>query len=492
MAPSSTPPPLTRAALRSVFAGAAGAVASHADASDPGDSHPGVSDTGASGAGASGAGAGASGPRELVGVEVETAAVDPATGAAVPYEGPRGLRALLELLAAEWPGAAPVSDRAVLTGVRLAGGGTVTLEHGGAVEYSSPPRSCVAELARVTDAALREVAAAARRLGFALVPGGQYPFTAPDQVAWTPHSRTPVMRRHFESLGPAGSGGPWVMSLALSTQVSLDFTSQDDLADKLRTLAAVSTPAAALFLNAPLEDGRPCGLLSRRMDSLRRTDPARTGVIPAMLRQDVDVEKVIDWALTLPMIHRAAPDGGRCAAPAADFSTLLTTGFPDGGLPGLADWRSHLSQVFSDVRVRETLELRAVDGPPYRALFAAPAFFTGLGYHPPARAAALRMLSGISPREHRTALEEIARRGLGARLAGRPVREVAAELLRLSREGLRARVATGAERPEALAFLDPLDDVLDEGVTFAERMLAERARDPAGFPAHHIARHRVP
>ncbi|MFE0874169.1 glutamate-cysteine ligase family protein [Streptomyces smyrnaeus] len=436
-------------------------------------------------------GSGPGGAGELVGMEVETAALDPATGAAVPYEGPYGVRALLEHLAAERPGAVPLYDRAALVAVRLPEGGTVSLEHGGAVEFSSPPCSGVAELAEVTDRALRGLAAAARRFGFALVPGGQYPFTAPEEVRWVPHSRTPLMRRHFESLGKAGAGGVQVMSLALSTQVSLDFTSLDDLREKLRVQAAASTPAAALFVNAPLEGGRPCGQLSRRMDYLSRTDPARTGVVPMMLREDVDVEMFIDWALNLPMIHRAAPDGGRRAAPRVPFGTLLRQGFGDGSRPRLADWRAHLSQVFSDVRLRETLELRAVDGPPFSALGSVPAFWTGLSYHPPARAAAWELLRDIGPDEHRAALRDIACRGLDAEIAGRPVREIAAELLRLSEAGLRARVAAGTERHEAVRFLAPLHEIAESGVTFAHRTLDQLRAAPTTFPARHIARHRI-
>ncbi|MGP3973958.1 glutamate-cysteine ligase family protein [Streptomyces sp. 8N114] len=429
---------------------------------------------------------------ELVGIEVETAALDPGTGVAVPYEGPRGVRALLEHLLAERPGAVPQYDRAALVAVRLPEGGTVSLEHGGAVEYSSPPYTCVAELAGVTERALRGLAAAARRFGFALVPGGQYPFTAPEEVEWVPHSRTPLMRRHFESLGRPGAAGVQVMSLALSTQVSLDFISYEDLTQKLRVLAAASTPAAALFVNAPLEGGRPCGQLSRRLDYLSRTDPARTSIVPMMLREDVDVEMFIDWALNLPMIHRAAPDGGRCAAPRVPFGTLLRQGFGDGSRPRLADWRAHLSQIFSDVRLRETLELRAVDGPPFGALCAVPAFWTGLSYHPPSRAAAWELLRGIGPDEHRAALRDISCRGLAADFADRPVREVAAELLRLSECGLRARVAAGAERPEAVGFLAPLHEIAESGVTFAQRTLDQLREDPATFPARHIALHRIP
>ncbi|MFI8848788.1 glutamate-cysteine ligase family protein [Streptomyces sp. NPDC053499] len=428
---------------------------------------------------------------ELVGIEVETAALDPRTGAAVPYEGPRGVRALLEHLVAERPDIEPQYDQGALVAVRLPEGGTVSLEHGGAVEYSSPPCSCVADLAEVTDRGLRRLAAAARGLGFALVPGAQYPFTAPEEVEWVPHSRTPLMRRHFERLGSPGAGGVQVMSLALSTQVSLDFTSPADLTEKLRVLAAASTPAAALFVNAPLEGGRPCGQLSRRMDYLSRCDPARTSVVPMMLREDVDVEMFIDWALNLPMIHRAAPGGGRRAAPRVPFGTLLRRGFDDGSRPQLADWRAHLSQIFSDVRLRETLELRAVDGPPFEARYTVPAFWTGLGYHPPSRAAAWELLRGVGPDAHRAALRDIACRGLEAEIAGRPVREVAAELLRLSEAGLRARVAAGAEREEAVRFLAPLHEVVTSGITFAHRTLDQLRAAPTTFPARHVARHRI-
>jgi glutamate--cysteine ligase len=428
---------------------------------------------------------------ELVGIEVEAAALDPVTGAAVPYEGERGVRALLASLAAE-PGAEPEYDRGALVGVRLAGGGAVSLEHGGAVEFSSPPARCVAELAGTGGRALRELAERARRFGFALVPGGQYPCTAIDEVRWVPHSRTPLMRRHFARLGEAGAWGPRVMSMTLSTQATFDFGSPADLGEKLRTLVAASTPAAALFVNAPMEAGRPCGMLSRRMHYLSRTDPWRTRVVPVTLREDFSVDLFVDWALSLPMIHRATPDGGRRSVPQVPFGTLLTEGFEDGTRPDLLDWRAHLSQMFTDVRLRETLETRAFDGPPFGAFTAVPAFWSGLTYHRPSRLAAWELLRGAGPRQHGEALDDIARRGLAARFDGRPVREVAAELLRLSADGLRARIAAGLERPAALACLDPLHEVLATEATFAERTLALWREDPTSFPERFVAAHRIP
>ncbi|WP_030341712.1 glutamate-cysteine ligase family protein [Streptomyces sp. NRRL S-1022] len=428
---------------------------------------------------------------ELVGIEIESAALDPQTGTAIPYAGESGIGAYLAALAAE-PGVEAVHDYGTLVGVRLPDGGQVSLEHGGAVEYSSPPARCVADLMDLVHAALRRLAAAADRFGFALVPGAQYPCTAFEDVRWMPHSRTAIMRDHFESLGREGMWGPRIMSMILSTQVSFDYTSPADLAEKLRVQAAASTPAAALFVNAPLENGKPCGALSRRMQFWSLADPARTRVVPVTLREDFTIDRFIDWALGLPMIHRGTPDGSRKRVPPVPFGTLLTDGFEDGTRPTLQDWRDHLSQIFPDVRLRDTLELRAVDGLPYPALAAVPAFWSGLTYDASARAAVRDLLRGITPRQHLEALDDIALRGMDATLAGRPVRDLAAELLHLSETGLRARVTAGLERPETLAYLAPLQEVARTGRTFAEHTLDRYHRDPARFPRDYVAAHRVP
>ncbi|MFE3203266.1 glutamate-cysteine ligase family protein [Embleya sp. NPDC055664] len=428
---------------------------------------------------------------ELVGIEIESAALNPRTAEAIPYEGETGIGAYLARLAAE-PGNEAVHDYGTLVGVRLPDGGQVSLEHGGAVEYSSAPAACVADLMRVVRTTLERLAAVADRFGFALVPGAQYPCTAFEDVRWMPHSRTSLMRDHFASLGREGEWGPRIMSMIVSTQVSFDFTSPDDLADKLRVQAAASTPAAALFVNAPMDAGKPSGLLSRRMRFWSRADPIRTRVVPVTLREDFTVDLFIDWALGLPMMHRGMPDGSRKRVPPVPFRTLLAEGFEDGTRPGLRDWRDHLSQIFPDVRLRDTLELRAVDGLPYADLAAVPAFWSGLTYHAPTRAAVWELLRDITAEQHLVALDDIARRGMQATLAGRPVRETAAELLRLSRTGLRARVEAGLERAETLSYLEPLEAVAATGETFAHRTLAQWHRDPIAFPANYVETHRIP
>lgn len=417
------------------------------------------------------------GAHELVGVEVETAPLDRRTGRAVPYEGDRGLGEFLAA-AQEKLNGTPLHEEGHLVGLVLADGGQVSLENGGAVEYSSPPVPGVADAVGRTRAVLGELAGIAAGLGFALVPGANFPFNTLDDVHWVPNARGDIMRHHFERLGPRAEFAREVMALTLSTQTTFDYLDEADLVEKLRMQAAVSTPATALFVNSPLEGGRFSGALSRRMQYFARFDPDRDRVMPPAIGNSVSVEGFVDWALTLPMVYRKRPDGHCEPAPDKPFSDLMRHGFDDGDLPTGKDWSVHLSQIYSDVRVRSTLEVRAVDGPPYNAFAAVPAFWTGLTYHAPSRDAAWELTRHATLPEHVAALDDIAVRGLRAEFAGRPVRDLAAELLDLSDRGLRARVQAGLEHEEAVGYLEPLREVLATGRTFAEQGL--RAWDAFG------------
>ncbi len=433
-----------------------------------------------------------SGPRvEKVGIEVEIGTLDAATGRSLPYHGPQGIRALLEALLADG-GGTPLLDGENPIGLEREDGLKLTLEHGGAIEYCSPPATDLVDLATTLERRLGWIAGIAERFGAALVPGGNLPFNTVDDLHWVPKPRGLMMRQFFADLGDPGSLGADVMGLGLATQATLDYLSTADMVAKARMMLAATPVAGALFANSPIAGGRVSGSLSRRMEFWFRSDPARCGPLPFALGETFAPEDVVDWLLTLPMIYHKNAAGHYERAPNRPFSALLANGFDDGTFPILADWTSHQMQVWPDVRIRNTLEARVTDGPAFREIPAVPTFWTGLAYHPPSREAAWDLLRGASAEEYREAMRDAARQGLAASYRGQPVRELAAELLRLSREGIAARIAAGLDGPEALTYLDPLSEVVESGQTFAERVLKDWEVSLAKRPDRWVTAYRVP
>lgn len=201
------------------------------------------------------------------------------------------------------------------------------LEHGGTLEYSSAPARDLTTVIDDMHETLERVADIAKRVGLAILPGANLPFDRIDNAQWVPKPRGKIMRDFFQRIGDAGAWGPTVMALTLSTQVTLDYGAEDDLRDKLRMQVAASPVVAGLFVNSPLEGGKPTGLLSRRAQCWLKTDPTRCGVLAPALNTGAPIEDFIDWATQLPMIYRAAAAGTYQPAPDRPFADLMADGF---------------------------------------------------------------------------------------------------------------------------------------------------------------------
>jgi glutamate--cysteine ligase len=405
------------------------------------------------------------GSAELVGIEVENGLVDQVTGCSVPYGGQHGAQALLDLVVRELDGE-PLFDLADANGsnpigVKLPNGASFTLETGGALEYASKPLASLVQAVRIAQADLLQTAAIAERLGIALLSGACLPFTPRAKIPWIPKPRVKVMRDYFSQLGESGKYAEAVMGVTLSTQTSLDYLSGQDFMDKLR------------------------------LQYWQRFDPRRCGVLEFALTENASVDDFFDWTLQLPMIYRDG-EQSHVAAPYRTFADLMNDGFGDGTWPTLADWELHICQVWPHVRPRSTLELRASDGLPWPYFSAAPAIWVGLTYDATVRKEASALLSELTPFQLEHAVDDIAVKGLAASVGPHPVRDLAHELLRLARQGLENRVAAQVEPPEVLSYLEPLEQVDEDGETFADKCLTLWDSELGQSPEAYVRRFRIP
>lgn len=438
---------------------------------------------------------------ELIGIEVECGLVEPRAGLSVDYGGEPGVRMLLEAILESGIGD-PLAERGNLVGIALDGGAQISLEPGGAIEYAGAPDASLGAAVTAAKSCLESIASIAREIGIALLPGGLLPFTKVRSIPWIPKTRIDVMRDYFAKRGDRASQAEAVMGLTLSTQTTLDYTSETDLAAKFAMFVAATPIVAALFVNSPLEEGRLTGAASRRMQLWRKIDPARCQAVPfggnghssSPWCGDSDgglrVSDLIEWVSSFPMIYRSS-QGVHVPAPQKAFRDLLGSGFDDGTPLTQADWDSQLSQVWPYVRVRRTIELRVTDGPPWPAFGAVPALWAGLGYHPPSLKAAWELVRDMSLVQIEEAIDDVAARGLSAAYGPYSVRELAGKFAELAQSGLEARAATGLESSGVLGLLDPVFKVVDSGETFSGRAARDWEKEFARDPAKYVSAYRI-
>ena len=224
----------------------------------------------------------------------------------VPYEGERGIGALLAAMN-ERLGWEAIEDGGALIGLfDPVGGGAISLEPGGQFELSGAPQETAHDVASELAAHLKAAHKAAAPLGIGFLSLGMSPKWTLAETPVMPKSRYRIMTRYMPLVGTRGLD---MMYRTATVQANLDFSSEADMVTKMRVGLALQPMLTALFANSPFTDGKLNGLLSARSDIWRHTDAARTGMLPFAFEPGMGFERYVDYALDVPMYFVKRGDG---------------------------------------------------------------------------------------------------------------------------------------------------------------------------------------
>jgi glutamate--cysteine ligase len=378
-----------------------------------------------------------------------------------PYEGPGGIRAILEGLEAR--GWAPILDNGNPIGLKR-GGASISLEPAGQLELSGAIVPDLHATALELGGHLREVHEIAGPMGVGFAALGFHPLHTREQMPWMPKGRYAIMRRYMPKVGSMGLD---MMQRTCTVQANLDYGDEADMVEKLRISLALQPVATALFANSPFTEGRPNGFRSMRGHVWTDVDNARTGIPAVVFEDGFGFERFAEWLLDVPM-YFVMRDGKWLDAAGASFRAFM-----DGRLnilPGeratMGDFADHVTTAFTDVRLKRFLEMRGSDVGSAAMIVAKPALWVGLLYDAAAQKAAAALVREWSVEEIRALRLAAPREALGATIRGRRVQEVARDVVAIARDGLRAR-GLGEE-----VYLAPLDEIVASGMTQADRLLA--------------------
>lgn len=385
----------------------------------------------------------------------------------VAYEGPNGIRALLDGIEAE-TGWQPFYDGDNPIGLRnneIAGG--ISLEPGGQFELSGSPQvdlhASAAELAEHM-AVAKKVAAP---LDIHFLGLGVTPLWSVDQVCSMPKSRYGIMKPYMEKVGTLGTS---MMFRSATVQANMDFSSEADMVKKLRVAVALQPMATALFANSPFADGSDTGYLSYRSHIWLNTDADRTGMLPFAFEDGFGFERYADYALDVPM-YFVIRDGAYVDVAGESFRAFLRGELPQlpGDKPSIKDWEDHLSTIFPEVRLKQFLEMRGADMGDEKSVTALSAFWTGLLYDAVSLEAAYELIQPWTEEEREAMRRDVPKLGLMTPTGRTNLYDYAAQAVGIAEAGLIRRNRLNAAGQDEVIHLAPLEETIRLARTPAER-----------------------
>ncbi|MEE2674065.1 MAG: glutamate--cysteine ligase [Myxococcota bacterium] len=399
-----------------------------------------------------------------IGTEHEKIGVYEDDWSRVPHEGDRGIGVLLDRIADrdDW---SRVYEGDSLIALEKQGA-SITLEPGGQIELSGAPLATIRETCREFNRhvdLVKEVSSDMKIVWLAL---GADPLHEVAEIPRMPKARYDIMRSYLPSRGALSLD---MMHSTATVQANFDYASEADMASKLRMAMGCSPLASALFANSPIHAGRESGFVTRRVEVWQHMDPARCGLLPFVFEPDFGYRAYAEWALDVPMFF-VVRDHEYIQATSITFRRFLDEGF-QGHQATLGDWDLHLTTLFPEVRLKRVIEVRGSDAVSSDMVCALPALWKGVLYDVQAGEAAWKLVEHFRWDQRQALLVDVARRGLAAEVAGRPVLDLAREFTSIASEGLRRIGSPGETEPDECSFLDPIREHLERGMSPGELML---------------------
>jgi glutamate--cysteine ligase len=354
-------------------------------------------------------------------------------------------------------------------------GASITLEPGGQFELSGENFKTIHETFHETRKHFLELNKICQKYGFFSLPMGVDPLSNLSEIPWMPKERYRYMKDYMPTKGELGLE---MMTKTASIQVNLDYCNENDMVKKMRVAQALQPIVTAIFANSPFSNGKPNGYLSYRAHIWDNTDPDRCGFLPFIFDEGFGFERWVDYLLDVPM-YFICRDGRYSPAKGITFRNFLQG--KHTLKPTMADWETHVSTVFPDVRLKQFIEMRGADANGASHVAALSALWVGLLYDRQSLEEAHELISEWNIETIQEVRSQVPVKALNAESGNLHVRNVSRKIYQMAKDGL-ARQSQLQGIDNQSRFLAPVSEITESGITIAEKLLQRYKKNTERLP----------
>ena len=282
------------------------------------------------------------------GLELEHFVVDKKSKKSIPYNGKRGMEELLERLRPRYPKTQEASGHLIgLSCEEYA----VSLEPASQLEISIAPQESIQKIMSIYHKFRAEMESILQEWDFELVTKGYQIHDCVNQLPLIPKKRYEYMDRYFDKIGIYGKQ---MMRGTASTQISIDYYSEEDCTKKYYVAFALSDILAKLTENTPVYEGKPFDGHFLRRDIWKKTDKDRVDITPYEKDGEINFARYTDFLFDTPIIVDSK-DGND------SYSEKTIGEICEERILSTAEMEHVLSMVFPIIRIKKYLEIRIAD-----------------------------------------------------------------------------------------------------------------------------------
>ena len=348
--------------------------------------------------------------------------------------------------------------------IRLARDGqSITLEPGNQIELSGAKLDSIHLTCIESYKFLDELKKACLNLNLKMMSVSFDPFSKLEEVPKTPKQRYEIMTKEMPKNGELSL---YMMYQTCGTQINLDYISEKDFINKFKLSSFLVPISTAIFANSPIKENKFSGYLSYRSKVWQNT--SRAG-LPKIFLEEIDFEKYVDIAINMPLLFVFKNSNyyeteGKTFKDFMDGKLLKINAKPD-----ITDFKNHLGTIFTEVRLKQYIEVRSLDTCEWDCHCGGPAFYTGLLYGSLDEACDIINKWKIS--EVLNAYIDAPKKGLNTVINNKTILEWGKIFLNLSKRGLEKRSIKNDSGKNESIFLRSIENILTNNKTKADQTI---------------------